>query len=561
MKTKTVHECLSEYDNTLLRAIAEKRGVELATFQHDEMANEMAVALLDPTSIAETLTWLTEQERTALDTLLTNGGRLRIHRFTLQFGEIRRFGPGSLAREAPWRTPISPAEGLWYRGMVARSFMEQDGISSEFVFIPSDLVPLLPIPQTQDISFDIPYAKIPHRIELGDPALVDDLCILLALIQTGDIHINQGQLTPEAAALVQKQSLIADQERVEFLYHLAQEAEFVHGQGRKLDLNREPVRTWLKQTRMEQLQRLQHTWYNDASWNDLWHVPTILCEDTGWHNDPFAARQTVLDLLKRCTIDAWLSISGLVEIIKDQSPDYLRPDGDFESWYIRDRRTAEYLTGFEHWDKIDGALITYLFAGPLHWLGMVSLGYQEGWNKPTAIRLTPWGLAFLGQSDVDIGELPAHPAQVTPEGWVTLPRQASLYDRFQLARIADWRASKPDYVYEITPESLRRAFGTQIQVEMVERFLSRIAQEDVPAATIARLRAWANRYGHVRLRKAVILETRTQKTMLDLQAHDRIRPYLRQSFTPTTVLVRESDWDILIQELERAGYLPEIINH
>lgn len=558
---KTLHECLAEYDAALLRAIAQRRGIEPAASSLPEMAVELAVALLDPTSIDEAVRWLTDDERRALDTLILNDGRLPMLRFTQQFGEIRRFGPASLAREAPWLAPIGAAEGLWYQGLISRSFKEQDGVSTEFVFIPSDLLPRLPPPQTAQTPFDVPEAERPYRIEMGDEALIDDMCMLLALAQTDEVHVQAGQLPPEIASTLQRQFLDDDPARLEFLFHLAQVTSLISVEGRQVHLHRDPVRDWLKGERGEQLHRLQLAWRDDPGWNELWHVPTIVCEETGWSNDPFVARQALLGLLKRCRSDAWLSIPDFIEAVKRQLPDYLRPDGDFDSWYIRDRRTNQYLTGLEHWDKIEGALLAYLFEGPLHWLGIISLGYREGWQKPTAIRLTAWGTAFLGLTEPSETQLPEQPAQISPEGRITLSREASLYDRFQLARISEWRASKPDYAFEITSEALRRAFGENIQVDMVENFLSRIGQGQLPAATVARIRALASRYGHVRLRRTAILETRTPKTMLDLNAHERIRPYLRQQINPTAVLVRESDWDLLIQALEQAGYLPEIVDH
>jgi len=558
---KTLRECLLEYDTTLLRAIARRRGVELTASHQPQMAIELAEALCDPASLNEALRWLTRDERRALDLLLLNDGRLPMLRFIQQFGEIRRFGPASLAREAPWLAPIGAAEGLWYQGLIGRGFKEQDGISTEFVFIPSDLVPHLPPPQSKETPFEVPEVERPYHIVPGDDALIDDMCMLLALVRTAEVQLQAGRLTAETVATLQRQFLDDDPDRLEFLFHLAQAAELIAIEGRRVRLHRDAARNWLKGTRARQLYRLQLTWRDDPGWNELWHVPTLICEETGWRNDPLLARQAVLGLLKRCRSDAWLSIPGFVQAVKRHWPDYLRPDGDFDSWYIRDRRTGRYLTGLEHWDKIEGALLAYMLEGPLHWLGIVSSGYREGWQKATAFRLTAAGTAFLGLRELTDEQLPIQPAQVSPEGEVVLPREASLYDRFQLARIGEWRASRPDYVFQITAESLRRAFGENIQVDMLENFMNRIAQGQLPSATIDRIRALANQYGHVRLRRAAILETRTPKTMLDLRAHVRISPYLRQPISPTATLVRLSDWDVLLQELERAGYLPEIIDH
>jgi hypothetical protein len=115
-------------------------------------------------------------------------------------------------------------------------------------------------------------------------------------------------------------------------------------------------------------------------------------------------------------------------------------------------------------------------------------------------------------------------------------------------------------VYAITARSLGKALSEGIEVPQIEHFLRRISADHVPAAAIGRIRAWAGQYGHVRLRRAALLEARNGQVMSELWAHERIRSYLRQALSPTVALVRESDWEILTKELYRAGYLPEIID-
>jgi hypothetical protein len=556
---KTLRECLTDYDTVLLRAIAERDGVELSTNQHGEMVEQIATVLIAPDWVTEALAWLTDAERQALDALIANGGQMRAHRFAQRFGEIRRFGPGKLAREAPWRAPVNPAEGLWYRGLLARSFAEHVSTVTEFFFIPSDLIPLLPNTQLDHLAFQVPQTDEPARVEIGDPAAIDDLCMLFALVQERTYYLQEKQLPQEAIDRLEAQFLHQDISRLHFLHHIAQSARLLRTEGRALELGRGQVREWIRKDRAQQLFTLQDTWRKDTSWNDLWHVPGIRCENTGWRSEPLPARKAILDLLKHCLTDTWLSISGFVDAVREGYPDYLRPDGDFESWYIRDARSGQYLTGFEHWDQIEGALLVYVLSGPLYWLGVLSLGYREDWEKPSAFRITPWGKAFLDLPHTPVKELPPQPARVTPEAKITLPRNAPLSDRFQLARIANWVASGTQYVYLITPASLARALSANIQVERIERFLRRISEDNLPAAAIAHIRSWAGRYGHISLQRVAILETCTPQLLHELRAHERIRGYLRQVLSPTTVLVRENDWSFLIQELYRAGYLPEII--
>ncbi len=552
---RSLRECLSDYDTVLLEAIAEKWGFEPDTNRRPDMVDEIVAEILDPEAMAETLAWLDEREREALDALLVNGGRMRAHRFEQRFGAIRRFGPGRMAREAPWRSPISPAEGLWYRGLIARGFAQEQDTVVEFVFIPSEIASLLPPPQATPEPFVVPVADEPARVVPGDPAMVDDLCTLLAWTREHPLHLRGGTLQ-EADELMPR-LLLRDRVRLEFMLHIALKIGLLRPGKRVLRVGHERMRGWLLQTRARQLLILQQAWRDDATWNDLWHVPGIRCEDTGWRNDPVRARNEVLGLLRRCADGEWLSIEGFVQAVREQCPDYLRPDGDFDSWYIRDARTGRYLTGIEHWEQVEGALLVYLLTAPLHWLGIVSLGYREGWARPSAVRLTPWGRAFLGLESLPEAKEQTR-ARVTPEGTVTIARESPLRDRFQLARIADWQASGEEYLYALTPGSLGRALDAGIGLERVERFLRRITGDHVQAAAIARLRAWAGRYGHVRMRRAAILETRTPELMKELRANERIRGYLRETLSPTVSLVRDSDWSLLIQELHRAGYLPQI---
>ena len=52
---------------------------------------------------------------------------------------------------------------------------------------------------------------------------------------------------------------------------------------------------------------------------------------------------------------------------------------------------GEYLSGLESWDAVEGALLEFLIAAPMHWLGLIDLAED-------AARLTAYGRAFLGLS-------------------------------------------------------------------------------------------------------------------------------------------------------------------
>src|SRR5271165_4701796 len=115
---------LSDYDLELLRVIANRWDVDLNSRDHDESAALLAKAMQDSARAEEIWDRLTDEQRGALQTLLGAGGRMPTLVFTRLFGEIRPVGPGRLEREKPYLNPVSLAEALYYRGLIAVSYNE-----------------------------------------------------------------------------------------------------------------------------------------------------------------------------------------------------------------------------------------------------------------------------------------------------------------------------------------------------------------------------------------------------------------------------------------------------
>ena len=135
-----LHRFLIDYDMTMLRVLAQSRGVELTTNRQSEAADQLASLLLEPLSVRTALARLNAEAREALDALLSAGGRLRAPHFFRRFGQVRPIGPGRLEREALWQDPANPAEELWYAGLIYRAFIHDDAGPGEFVFAIRDLL-------------------------------------------------------------------------------------------------------------------------------------------------------------------------------------------------------------------------------------------------------------------------------------------------------------------------------------------------------------------------------------------------------------------------------------
>ncbi|MFN2168663.1 MAG: hypothetical protein ACK2U9_20715, partial [Anaerolineae bacterium] len=418
----------------MLRAVARNRGATLATNRQAEAADELAALLLDPVSVRTALAQLSSEAREALESLQVEGGRMRAQSFSRRFGQVRPVGPGRLQRELPWRDPMSPAEELWYAALIFYAFDQDEGGAGEFVFIPDDLRPLLPEPLGAPERFAVEIVPLPVSPAGDELNLVSDLFAYLVYLQNHDVRpYADGRLGRRDLAALRDRLVDSGERRFALLQHLVRRLGFVERSGEFLRLDAAPVKQWLTASPGQQLAVLQETWRDDPTWDDLCKVPSLICDrETPWRNDPVVTRRALLGLLARCPLtDRW-SADSFAVAVKEAFPDFQRPDGDYASWYIRDAVSGDYLSGFESWDRVEGALIADLLSGPLRWLGILDTAAGGA-----VCRLTGAGTRFLGLIAGEAAEQPAPPIVVYTDLRVEVPQPASLYTRFQLERFAD----------------------------------------------------------------------------------------------------------------------------
>ncbi len=549
---RTLRQCLFDCDLALLRAIAAQWSIDLPSNRHDDALNLLSAHMADAAAHHEVWGALSPTEQEALAALKAVGGALPTGAFARRWGEIRPLGPGRLERERPWEAPASLAEALWYRGLIFKAFDQGPGGMQEVVFIPQELQAMIEAPDAQE-HVTLNAITAPETVHPSSAQLVDDLCSLVAFVHATTIHTALDQPWPERHLQTLKRQLRdADTIRLDLLMHLAAHLALVKPDARPLRPDPQTATAWLQAPTLQQQRSLFEGWLNSGAWNDLWRVPTLRCEDTGsWHNDPLAARRAVLDVLVRLDTGGWYRLDDLIEHIRAASPDFQRPGGDYGIWYIRDAATNQYLKGFESWDKVEGALLRFIVAGPLHWLGMVDLDADR-----IAFCVTPVGRWLIAQGDAP---MPSEETTFTVHlnGQVDVSA-ARRYDRFQLARVAEWVASGETYTYRVTPASLERARAQRIAPERIIEFLGRTSGMAVPESLAGALRRWGTRGTEAWAQEAIVLRVARPELLDELAESPRTRQYLRETVSSTVALVNRRDWPELLAALLEMGILPEV---
>jgi hypothetical protein len=285
-------------------------------------------------------------------------------------------------------------------------------------------------------------------------------------------------------------------------------------------------------------------------------MPGLRCEGE-WSNDPLHTRQVILEQLEGVPEEEWWDLASFVAALRERQPDFQRPAGDYDSWFIRQEATGEYLRGFAHWDEVDGALVRFLICGPLHWLGIVDLAARTPDGVPTAFRRSKWaGSLLAGEAPHD---LPAETAQLTihRDGRLALPALFPRAARYQIARYAAWEQhDKQGWHYRLTPVSLERAREQGLRAGALVSLLRKHASAPPQPTLVQALERWEANGTQAKLEPLLVLRVSSPEILAELRK-SRAGRFLGDPLGTAAVIVPASARDRVLAALAEMGYLAE----
>ena len=538
-----LNQTLRSTDLDFLQRIARTWKLDLAAKSFSAAVKEIASLMQQEALLQETLENLPAEAQTAWGSLLSHQGRESWAIFTREFGELRTFGLARRARENPDLKPVSPVEVLWYRGLIGRVFLNLSGEPQEYVYIPDEFLTLLHAgnPEAALLS-PRPAAEAERKIQdLATDAILDDATELLAALRMNrpleNTHLpSSGTYRQFLFAILSQTGLIAS--------------------GQLPEPNK--VKEFLSATRGEALLTLFQTWLQSKLMNDLCMLPGLVC-DGNWTNDPLLPRNLLMGILTHLDPTIWWSIPSLLSQLKAQSPDFQRPAGDYDSWFIRDEKTQAHLRGFENWEKVEGALIRYLIGGPFHWLGVVDIARAEKNSPPLSFRISASGRLLLkGQPPVS-NDNENGVVTVSSDGTLLVTREVPRALRYQLARFCEpVTGSKSENKYRISTESLRQASDQGLRPTQLSQLLQQSKVKNLPQTIIDALDRW-EKYGvELTVEPALLLRLEKPDLLPILQKTPRIARCIAEVLSPKTVLVKPGSVEPLRQALAEIGLLAEI---
>ena len=538
---------LEGYDLGYLQIVAELWGIDLNAAEFHQGLDKLIPQLLNPHLVAEVVDSLSAEAKQAMADIVSNDGRMTWSLFTRRYGEVREMGPGRRDRALPYRDPLSPAEVLWYRAILGRAFFDTSKGPEEFAFIPSDLIPLIPADKVTTIQ-SLGRAALPagcaHPI-LATDRLLADACTLLAALRM-ELPAGEERFSPYPGDYPLTPTTLKG---------LLTASGLLDEQGLPRP---EPTRLFLEARRGEALAQLALSWQNSQKLNELALIPHLILEGE-WTNDPLRTRVSILKFLATIPQQTWWNLESFVAAIKQQHPDFQRPAGDYDSWFIRDRESGEYLRGFENWDQVDGQLIRFMITGPLYWLGVVDLAAPAEGKPLTAFRFSKWSAPLLGGQAPDGLPLEDQKVHARSDARLRVSTRVPRPVRYQIARFSLWGGfDGKDYTYQLTPASLERAAQGGLRTSHLLTLL-RTHADPVPPSLVKALDRWEKHGGQARMEHALVLRLSSPEILQELRT-SRAARFLGDPLGPTTVIVKSGAREKVLAALAEMGYLGEIVS-
>ena len=390
---------------------------------------------------------------------------------------------------------------------------------------------------------------------------------------------------------VRQLSIVAGGEmRLEFIYSLLEAAGIVYP-GSPVTIWKEVYDHFLMRDDLSRRALLARTYFQMTNWSVLWEVirqdkrlqlrrvPASGLTPASLHEDLMHFRRLLLCALSSLPDDEWVSLADFLAVMRvvwprfDMgvwSPAYRHYRTPF--WFLADANTREPLKLDEDaaaWDMAQGAFIRQTIAGPLHWLGLTDLVFDEQDNL-TAFRLH--GLADLFWDRVEVVAAPPlavkEEKELQPEDILSydgetisvVPSAIGVRGHDLLHKIAVLESTTArKFVYRPDADVTFRSFTQGLTGEEIIRRWEEDIPVPLPEGLRETLQKWWASYGRVRLyRDLTVIEFGDDYALREMRAVTDLDRYILAEISPRLVVIAPEGIEPLKEALEKAGYTPSV---
>jgi hypothetical protein len=194
--------------------------------------------------------------------------------------------------------------------------------------------------------------------------------------------------------------------------------------------------------------------------------------------------------------------------------------------------------------------------GPLHWFGIVQLGFDQ--PEGPVSSFTPTKLFKLLENPH--ANLPAvlerGKAIIRSDGSITVPRLAPRSLRYQLARFLEWESQRDqNYHYRFSIRAIKRAQQQNLQLNQVRSILTQANESDIPPSILQSMQRFETQAYEASIEQHHLLRVSDPLLLESLLSHSSTKRFIHERLGDTTAVVRKEHWERLIQAAVQLGIL------
>jgi hypothetical protein len=478
----------------------------------------------------------------ALQDLAGHEGRITWTTFLLRYGDFREMGVSRRDREKPFETPISTTEYLYYRGLIARGHFPTSRGILEHAYLPDDLVDLVPAKKLQKTVLGRParVTEMPNTKKVGR-LLMETFCTYL-ICKRNEMDLTEMTYLDEEWVLYPGQ-----------LEAFALEMGLIDELGEPIP---QAVKTHLSTPIQSLLTQSFVKWRESERLHELALLPNLEFDELPSY-DAKNTRRFILNAVSDVPKDTWWHLDSFIGDIQQSVPDFLRIHGNFDAWLIRDRQSKKLLSGVEHWDDIEGALIRFVVGQVLFGFGFVEIGMSE-LGVVSAFRVSEWAAQLLANQPVKEDFEEVNKVTMNSEGTIETYTNTERVVRYQIGRFADWSGKRNNrYQYQISAGSLEMAEAQDLRTNQLVRLLAGSLEGNIPPNIVQAIEEW-DKYGtEVKIQQVTVLNV-TSESVLQKILNSPAQKYLGGVLGKTSVVINEGAEDKVMKIVSSLGYFSEI---
>lgn len=339
---------------------------------------------------------------------------------------------------------------------------------------------------------------------------------------------------------------------------------------------------WLQLSLAERVKKCFLAWRDEKMWHELAQLRSY---EGGINQNMMVpgqlqdVRTAVLDFLPQLNGTGWLSIGDLAEDMQQEAYGFLFAQRQFSRYYGWGGRGENhpyvgrnntYNANFKNikdeadgWQKVEADLINHIIAGPLFWMGLVDLGYDQEppgdrmGNQPISFyRLTEYGAWLLNGKalptavDNQNGSL-----LVQPNFEITLIGSLG-EETFMNLEMFSTVTQEQEYTstFKLTKQTVYDASKDGWSVPKIIDYLENLSQNPLPQNVRRSLEEWGVLQERVVIRQGLrLVDTADESVADEIAANPAFAAWRR--VTPTVFLTADPTHEALAA-LDEARWLP-----